>query len=75
MLPRTIAFYSLATALNICFADGSGAGILVCNESAVAVCYYNSCFYIFDPNDHDRYYRKPSAILLSVQSFQHLQIV
>lgn len=34
-----LPFYSLATALNICFADGSGAGILVCNESAVAVCY------------------------------------
>lgn len=32
---RQLPFYSLTTALNICFADGSGAGILVCNESAV----------------------------------------
>lgn len=73
-----LPFYSLATALNICFADGSGAGILVCNESAVAVCYYNSCFYIFDPHARDRYgnpCHDGSAILLSVQSFQHLQIV
>lgn len=71
-------FYSLATALNNCFADGYGAGILVCNESAVAVCYYNSCFYIFDPYARDRYgnpCHDITAILLSLQSFQHLQIV
>lgn len=71
-------FLSLASALNLCFANQQmgGGAIFTCKGSSVAIFTMNSKFYLFDPHARDSEGNanpECSAVLLTVCGFSNFQ--
>lgn len=71
-------YLSLASALNLCFANQQmgGGAIFTCKGSAVAIFTMNSKFYLFDPHARDSESNANpdcSAVLLTVCGFSNFQ--
>lgn len=70
------SFLSLATALNLCFANTRDGGIFICKGSSVAIFSSGTLFHIFDPHARDSNGNVDAdghSVLLTVSSFSNLQ--